>query len=594
MSRSGYSSGHAADADDPFGAPIRRSPRRETAGRGHAAHAGGSSDGARHLPRTPDRDGPRARVRRGRPPAQRGRRAALLRGRRRAGRSASSSRGSPRRSRAHGRGEVQYRVRGAHGTLYVRERAAADRDGTVVGVIEDVGSEHERLAARRDDRAAADRARGAPLHRLVRRRGHLPRDLPEPERRTRSWAASRRTRTPRTGWPRSTRRTGPPTRRSWRRRVGREREHRVPPVRRRRRDALDARALQEPGAAGRRDRGHRDRDGHLLEPRRGRRARRQRGQARARAQGRRRLRLRARAATRTATGTRSARAPTASASRAGAASTATRRAASGSTSSIRTTGPTSSARPRRSTQRHAVRGVLPPRRLRRRRALGARSQRPLRHAATAATSASAWCSTSATAASSSAACSRASTSCAAPTPSCASCACRPSSRRAPMSSRARTTGSRSASTSRSHSRPGTRAGSCCSTSTTSSRSTTRSATAPATACSSRSRAACATAASPHDCVARWGGEEFAVLLRDVGDERELARRAVELQRAIDSAPIVVDGEYLTVEVSGGVDAADARARASTRSSSRPTARSTPPSGGAATACCWRARSPRAT
>jgi diguanylate cyclase (GGDEF)-like protein len=59
------------------------------------------------------------------------------------------------------------------------------------------------------------------------------------------------------------------------------------------------------------------------------------------------------------------------------------------------------------------------------------------------------------------------------------------------------------------------------------------------------------AASPRDCVARWGGEEFAVLIRDVGDEAELARRAAQLQKAIDSAPIVVDGEHLTVEVSGG-------------------------------------------
>jgi diguanylate cyclase (GGDEF)-like protein len=59
------------------------------------------------------------------------------------------------------------------------------------------------------------------------------------------------------------------------------------------------------------------------------------------------------------------------------------------------------------------------------------------------------------------------------------------------------------------------------------------------------------AARPDDCIARWGGEEFAVLLRGVRGEPELARRACELQRAIASAPIVVDGEHLTVEVSGG-------------------------------------------
>ncbi|HEY3612472.1 MAG TPA: diguanylate cyclase [Gaiellales bacterium] len=59
------------------------------------------------------------------------------------------------------------------------------------------------------------------------------------------------------------------------------------------------------------------------------------------------------------------------------------------------------------------------------------------------------------------------------------------------------------------------------------------------------------AAGKGNCVARWGGEEFAVLVRDVGDERELAARAVALQRAIDSTPIVVDGEQLTIEVSGG-------------------------------------------
>jgi diguanylate cyclase (GGDEF)-like protein/PAS domain S-box-containing protein len=60
-----------------------------------------------------------------------------------------------------------------------------------------------------------------------------------------------------------------------------------------------------------------------------------------------------------------------------------------------------------------------------------------------------------------------------------------------------------------------------------------------------------SAAKPADCVARWGGEEFAVLVRDVGDEGELAHRAAVLQRAIDSTPIAVEGEQLTVEASGG-------------------------------------------
>jgi diguanylate cyclase (GGDEF)-like protein len=59
------------------------------------------------------------------------------------------------------------------------------------------------------------------------------------------------------------------------------------------------------------------------------------------------------------------------------------------------------------------------------------------------------------------------------------------------------------------------------------------------------------AAHPDDCVARWGGEEFAVLFRAISDERELRGRAVALQRAIDSTPIAVDGDNLTVEVSGG-------------------------------------------
>ena len=229
-----------------------------------------------------------------------------------------------------GRGEVQYRVHGAQGHA-VRAGAGGGRPRRH-GRRRDRGRGQRARApaARGDDRAAADRARGAPLHGLVRQRGHLPRDLSEPERQHvpgRGRGGRERRELDGGGAPRRPRRL---------RGVHdaadgeRPRERRVPPLRRRRRHALDARALEEPAAPWRCDRGHRHRDGHLDEPRGGRGAGGQRGQAGARAQGGRRLCLRARRPTSTATGRRSAPAPTASGSRAARSSTGRPRAPSGS------------------------------------------------------------------------------------------------------------------------------------------------------------------------------------------------------------------------------------------------------------------------
>jgi diguanylate cyclase (GGDEF)-like protein len=59
------------------------------------------------------------------------------------------------------------------------------------------------------------------------------------------------------------------------------------------------------------------------------------------------------------------------------------------------------------------------------------------------------------------------------------------------------------------------------------------------------------ATRPGDMVARWGGEEFVVLLPEVGAEDVLLNRAEQIREELGGAPFHVAGESITINVSVG-------------------------------------------
>jgi diguanylate cyclase (GGDEF)-like protein len=56
---------------------------------------------------------------------------------------------------------------------------------------------------------------------------------------------------------------------------------------------------------------------------------------------------------------------------------------------------------------------------------------------------------------------------------------------------------------------------------------------------------------PRDCLARWGGEEFAVLLHGVASDAELERRAERLRAAVALRPVVAAGVSVRLTISVG-------------------------------------------
>ena len=56
---------------------------------------------------------------------------------------------------------------------------------------------------------------------------------------------------------------------------------------------------------------------------------------------------------------------------------------------------------------------------------------------------------------------------------------------------------------------------------------------------------------PTDCLARWGGEEFAVLLHGVESDEELDRLAQRLRRAVSRTPVTADGVTVRLTISIG-------------------------------------------